>query len=69
MVDYSRRVDVKCVKSKNQVKNSIQEYIAEIERESEKRAKRFRTDKGLEFCNKEIATYILQEIKNKTQKK
>ena len=59
MVDYSRRVDVKCIKSKNRVKNSIQEYIAEIERESEKRAKRSELIKDSNFVIKRsLHTYF-----------
>ena len=56
--DYSRRTIVQCVKSKTEVRRCIQEYIAEVERQTGKKVRRFRTDNGLEFCNKEIYAYF-----------
>lgn len=56
--DFSRSVTVMCIKSKEEVKDRVREYITRIERESDKRVKRFRTDNGLEFCNRELSTFF-----------
>ena len=56
--DFSRSVTVLCISSKEEVKSCVKSYIARIEREKDRKVKRFRTDNGLEFCNKELSEYF-----------
>ncbi|CAK9803102.1 Retrovirus-related Pol polyprotein from transposon TNT 1-94 [Anthophora quadrimaculata] len=56
--DFSRYTTVVCIKSKDEVKRCIKEYIAKVEREKGKKVKRFRTDNGLEFCNQELNEFF-----------
>jgi len=56
--DFSRNVTVLCISSKEEVKSCVKSYIARIEREKDRKVKRFRTDNGLEFCNKELSEYF-----------
>lgn len=52
--DYSRKTVVFCLKSKDEVADYMRRYIARVERESDRKLKRIRTDNGLEFCNKQL---------------
>lgn len=56
--DFSRNVTVICIKSKDEVKTCVQNYITRIERERDRKVKRFRTNNGLEFCNQELSTFF-----------
>lgn len=56
--DFSRNVTVKYIKSKEEVKDCVRDYIARAERESDRKVKRFRTDNGLEFCNRELSIFF-----------
>lgn len=42
------------------MKDAIKDYITKIERQTDKKIKRFRTDNGLEYCNKDLITYFNQ---------
>jgi len=44
--DYSRKVTVYCLQSKDEVVEYVRKYIAKVERETEKKVKRFRSDNG-----------------------
>lgn len=59
--DYSRKVTVHCLQSKDEVAEYVRKYIARVERETDKRVKRFRTDNGLEYCNKTLKR-LLDEV-------
>lgn len=50
--DYSKKVTVYCLHSKDEVTKYVQKYIAMVERETDRKVKRFRSDNGLEYCNK-----------------
>lgn len=52
--DYTRKVTVYCLKSKDEVVEYVRKYIARVERETDKKIKRFRSDNGLEYCNKTL---------------
>lgn len=52
--DYSRKTNVFCLKGKDEVTSYVQRYIARVERETDRKLKRIRTDNGLEFCNREL---------------
>jgi len=54
--DYSRKTTIYCLKNKSEVSEYIRMYIARVERETDKKVKRLRTDNGLEFCNKDLMT-------------
>jgi len=59
--DFLRNVAVMCVKSKKskeEIKICVRDYVTRIERENDKKIKRFRTDNGLEFCNQELSTFF-----------
>lgn len=58
--DFSRNVTVMCVKSKEEVKTCVQNYITRIEREKDKKVKRFRTDNGLEYCNRVVDIFQIR---------
>lgn len=47
-----------CIKSKEEVTGCVKAYIARIEREKGKKVKKFRTDNGLEYCNKEFMKFF-----------
>nr|XP_034195290.1 uncharacterized protein LOC117611448 [Osmia lignaria] len=51
--DFSRKAEVHFLKNKNEVPQIIQQYIVKVERQKSLKVKRFRTDNGLEFCNRE----------------
>jgi len=46
------------LKSKEEVTDCVKKYIARVKREKGKRVKRFRTDNGLEYCNKELTEFF-----------
>lgn len=46
------------MKSKDEVKTCLQDYITRIECEKDKKVTRFRTDNGLEYCNQELSTFF-----------
>jgi transposase InsO family protein len=50
--DFSRRVWVYVLKSKEETFKRFKEWKAMVENQSERRVKRLRTDNRLEFCNK-----------------
>lgn len=52
--DYSRKIDVFCLKSKDEVVKNIKEYLDRIENQKGQKVKRFRSDNGLEYCNKAL---------------
>lgn len=52
--DYSRKTAVYCLKGKDEAACYVQKYMTRVERESDKKIKRIRTDNGLEFCNKDL---------------
>ncbi|GBM82191.1 Retrovirus-related Pol polyprotein from transposon TNT 1-94 [Araneus ventricosus] len=56
--DYSRKVDVYIIKSKDQVFDCFKKYLAKVERELNSKIKSMRSDSGLEFCNKEIEKFL-----------
>ena len=45
---YSRKITVYSLKNKNEVAEYIRKYIARVEKESDRKVKRFKTDDGLE---------------------
>ncbi|KAJ0489574.1 putative RNA-directed DNA polymerase [Helianthus annuus] len=49
--DYSRRVWVFVLKSKDETFDKFKEWRALVENQTEKKIKKLRTDNGLEFCN------------------
>lgn len=52
--NYSQKTVVYCLKAKGEVVNYIRKYIARVERKTNRKVKRIRTDNGLEFCNNEL---------------
>lgn len=56
--DYSRKTTVYFLKSKDEVVQNIKNYINKIERDKGSKVKRFRTDNGLEYCNKELQGFF-----------
>jgi len=52
--DYSRKTIVYCLKGKDEVISYVRRYIARVERETDRKVKKIRTDNGLEFCNKQL---------------
>lgn len=52
--DYSRKVTVYCLHSKDEVVEYVRKYVARVERETDRKIKRFRSDNGLEHCNKAL---------------
>lgn len=51
--DYSRKIMVYFLKNKNEVVHNIKNFVNKVERDKGLKIKRFRTDNGLEYCNKE----------------
>ena len=49
--DYSRKLWIYILRSKDQAFESFQAWKTLVENQTEKRVKRIRTDNGLEFCN------------------
>ncbi|GBO41943.1 Copia protein [Araneus ventricosus] len=56
--DYSRKVDVYIIKSKDQVFDCFKKYLAQVERELNSKIKCMRSDNGLEFCHKEFENFL-----------
>lgn len=56
--DYSRRTTVYFLKNKNEVVHYVKSFINKVERDKNLKIKRFRTDNGLEYCNKELQDFF-----------
>lgn len=52
--DFSRKCTIYYLKSKSEIKSYIEKFIIRVERETDRKVKRFRTDNGLEFCNNDL---------------
>ena len=52
--DYSRKIDVFFLKSKDEVVKNIKQHLEKIENQKGQKVKRFRSDNGLEYCNKAL---------------
>ncbi|KAH9728046.1 hypothetical protein KPL70_008880 [Citrus sinensis] len=59
--DYSRRVWVYVLKSKDQVFGKFKEWKALVENQTEKKVKKLRTDNDLEYCNQEFDSFCANE--------
>ncbi|XP_047256674.1 uncharacterized protein LOC107851807 isoform X1 [Capsicum annuum] len=59
--DYSRKVWVYFLKNKSDVFLTFKQWKVLIEKQTEKQAKRLRTDNGLEFCNDEFNEFCKNE--------
>jgi len=55
---FSRKTTVMCIKSKDEVTDCVKKYIARVEREKGKKVKRFRSDNGLEYCNRLLTEFF-----------
>lgn len=65
--DYSRHITVAFIKSKDEVKDHVKKYIANAELQTGKRIKRFRSDNGTEYCNRDLKAYFEEKgIKHET---
>lgn len=58
--DYSRHISVLFLKSKDEAANKIKEYIIGLERRREEKVKGFRSDNGLEYCNRTLQNFFLE---------
>lgn len=56
--DYSRKITVYFLKNKDEVAPYIKKFINKVEREKGLKIKRFRSDNGLEYCNKELQEFF-----------
>lgn len=56
--DYSRKIAVYFLKNKDEVVQSIKNFVNKVERDKDLKIKRFRTDDGLEYCNKELQEFF-----------
>lgn len=56
--DYSRKTMVYFLKSKDEVAPNIKNFINKVERDKGLKIKRFRTDNGLEYCNREMQDFF-----------
>lgn len=56
--DYSRKIVVYFLKSKDEVVQSIENFVNKVERDKDLKIKRFRTDNGFEYCNKELQDFF-----------
>lgn len=52
--DYSRKTVVYLLKGKDEVAHRIKTFINKMEREKELKIEHFKTDNGLEYCNKDL---------------
>jgi transposase InsO family protein len=59
--DYSRMVWVYFLKTKDEAFPTFVKWKTMIEKQTEKKVKRFRTDNGLEFCNREFDAFCNNE--------
>ncbi|KAG7598335.1 Reverse transcriptase RNA-dependent DNA polymerase [Arabidopsis suecica] len=55
--DYTRKVWVYFLKTKDEAFEKFEEWVNLVENQSEKKVKTLRTDNGLEFCNRQFDTY------------
>ena len=55
--DYSRKVWIYFLKSKDEAFGKFKEWKIMVENQTMKKVKKLRTDNGLEFCNKEFDAY------------
>ncbi|XP_048619882.1 uncharacterized protein LOC125590371 [Brassica napus] len=55
--DFSKKVWIYFLKTKDEVFSKFREWKAEVETKTEKKVKCLRTDNGLEFCNKQFDDY------------
>ena len=53
--DFSRKIVVYCLRTKNEVLKYFKIYRARVEREKGMKILRLRSDNGLEYCNKEFS--------------
>ncbi|GBM98007.1 Retrovirus-related Pol polyprotein from transposon TNT 1-94 [Araneus ventricosus] len=56
--DFSRKIDVFTLKSKSEVFSIFKEYLSRVQRELGRKLKSVRTDNGMEFCHKDIETFL-----------
>ncbi|KMQ86904.1 retrovirus-related pol polyprotein from transposon tnt 1-94 [Lasius niger] len=56
--DYSRKTMVYFLKSKDEAVHNIKNFISKVERDKGLKIKRFRSDNGLEYCNKELRDFF-----------
>lgn len=56
--DFSRKTTIMCIQSKSEAVNCVKKYTTRVEREMNKKVKRFRTDNGLEYCNSALTSYF-----------
>ena len=56
--DYTRKIGVLFLKSKDEAPNKIKEYIDQLENEKGEKVKRFRSDNGLEYCNRTLQGFF-----------
>lgn len=56
--DFSRKTTVYCLKTKDEVVAYMKQYINRVERDKNRKVKQFRSDNGLEYCNKSLETYF-----------
>ncbi|KAG7591060.1 Zinc finger CCHC-type superfamily [Arabidopsis thaliana x Arabidopsis arenosa] len=55
--DYTRKVWVYFLKTKDEAFEKFVEWVGLVENQSDKRVKTLRTDNGLEFCNKQFDSF------------
>lgn len=56
--DYSRKTMVYFLKNKDEAVRNIKIFISKVERDKGLKIKRFRSDNGLEYCNKELRDFF-----------
>ena len=68
--DYSRRVWIYFMKTKDETLQKFKDWKVMIENQSGKRVKRLRTDNGLEYCNFDFNRYCNEHgiVRHKTVK-
>ena len=59
--DFSRKVWTYALKHKDQVFEKFKEWKNLVENQTGKKAKKLRTDNGLEFCNQQFGSYCANE--------
>ena len=66
--DFSRKAWVFFLKSKDEVFSYFKQWKATIEKQTEEKIKRLRTDNGLELCSSKFEKFCKKEgiIKHKT---
>lgn len=58
--DWSRKTFVYVLKSKEDVPQCVQRYIAYVERQTGKKVRRLRSDNGLEYCCGELTEFLVR---------